>query len=237
MDTNDSQPTNQPLGRPLGMPPGTDEEQPMPKSRTITDPDEKQAAPQPTPTTPKTNKPQGASKRTWLIALIALLLAGGIGGGIYYFLSQKDSRTLDDDEEDMEMVDEDTDEDDMDDEDIDEDDTYVIEEKVEEEEEAEEEVAPQPTNRKLNLSGDADGYPLTLSLEITPDNRVSGTFNNETTGSTIQVSGSSSNGAIRLTGRGDRTTYTFRIVPEGHIYTGTLTKGNSKSQELHLVGR
>ena len=77
----------------------------------------------------------------------------------------------------MEMVDEDTDEDDMDDEDMDEDDTYVIEEKVEEEEEAEEEVAPQPTNRKLNLSGDADGYPLTLSLEITPDNRVSGTFN------------------------------------------------------------
>ena len=113
MDTNDSQPTNQPLGRPLGMPPGTDEEQPMPKSRTITDPDEKQVTPQPTPTTPKARKPQGASKRIWLIALIALLLAGGIGGGIYYFLSQKDSRTLDDDEEDMEMVDEDTDEDDM----------------------------------------------------------------------------------------------------------------------------
>ena len=233
MDTNDNQPTSQPLGRPLGMPPGIDEEQPMPESRTISDPDEKQATTQPTPPSPKAKNTKGTSKRTWLIALIALLLAGGIGGGIYYYLNQKDSRPLDDEEEDMELVDEADDEVDMDEEDTDEEDTYVIEE----EEEAEEEVAPQPTNRQLNLTGDADGYPLTLSLEITPDNHVSGTFNNETTGSTIQVSGSSSNGAIRLTGRGDHTTYTLRIVPEGHIYTGTLTKGNGKSQELHLVGK
>ena len=167
--------------------------------------------------------------------MIALLIAGCIGGGIYYFLSQKDSRSLNDDEEDTEMVDE---EEDMDDEeDMDkEDDTYIVEEADEEEEEAveEEKAEPaQPTTRRMNLSGDADGYPLALSLEIGPDNRVTGTFNDESTGNTTQVSGTMTNGSIRLTGRG----CTFRIAPEGHIYTGTLTKGNGKSQELHLVSR
>ena len=197
-------------------------------------------------------KPQGKSKLpTWLIALIALLIVGALAGGIYYFVSQKDEPTaVVDDEQDEDASEQDE-----------------AEANAEEAEEAEAPVArastreerttareerttareerttaseerttrpAAPQDQRLVLKGDADGYPLTLALEIGQNGHVSGTFTDETTGASTAVSGSSTtNGVMRLTGNN----ITLRIVPDGHIFTGTLGKGGSPSKELHLTAR
>jgi len=178
--------------------------------------------------------------RGWLIAAIALLVAAAIGGGVYYFLNQKDSRSHhdidEDDEDEIEMTD------DEDDEDMDEDDSFVIgrDDPDDEDEEDDEDDTPatDPNAPKpLNLTGDADGYPLSLTLEIGADGRVKGTYKNDTEETTIQVTGTQSGNAIYLAGTANRTTYTFRIMPEGRLYTGTIETDNGKSMELHLTAQ
>ena len=88
--------------------------------------------------------------------------------------------------------------------------------------------------RQIVLKGDADGYHLTLMLTINND-KVTGQYKNETSGTLMNVSGTYSNDAIHLTGHADNTTYTFRIVLEGHIYTGTFSSANGRSLQLHLT--
>ena len=184
----------------------------------------------------KLSKKKGG--RGWLIAAISLLVAAAIGGGIYYFLNQKDSRPHhdadEDDEDEIEMTD------DEDDEDMDEDDSFVIGRDDPDDEDADDEADTPATDpnapKPLKLTGDADGYPLTLTLEVSADGRVKGTYKNDTEETTIQVTGTQSGNAIYLTGNANRTTYTFRIAPEGRLYTGTIETG-SKTMELHLTAQ
>lgn len=208
---------------------------------------------------PQQGKPQGKSKLpTWLIALIALLIVGALAGGIYYFVSQKDEPTaVVDDEQDEDASEQDEDEATAEEAEeaeapvarasareerttAREERTTAREERTTAREErttAREERTTRPAapqDQRLVLKGDADGYPLTLALEIGQNGHVSGTFTDETTGASTAVSGSSTtNGVMRLTGNN----ITLRIVPDGHIFTGTLGKGGSPSKELHLTAR
>ena len=192
------------------------------------------------------SKPKKKDGRGWLIVAIALLVAAAIGGGIYYFMNQKDSRhhaDADEDEEETEIIDENE-------EDEDGDDDYVIGRDEDDEESDEEEnengdgneddgntPADNPNAPKpMTLSGDADGYPLTLTLEIAPDGHVTGTYKNESD-ATIRVTGNKPGDAIRLTGTANRITYTFRIMPEGRLYTGTIETSSGKNMELHLTAQ
>ena len=264
MDNNIDNP-HTPLGRPLGMPPGTNDEPQEPTSHVVGDPTEQStsAAPHSSPTSqqgiplqekpqqgrPMQGKPQGKSKLpTWLIALIALLIVGALAGGIYYFVSQKDEPTaVVDDEQDEDASEQDEDEATAEEAEAPvarastrEERTTAREERTTAREErttASEERTTRPAapqDQRLVLKGDADGYPLTLALEIGQNGHVSGTFTDETTGASTAVSGSSTtNGVMRLTGNN----ITLRIVPDGHIFTGTLGKGGSPSKELHLTAR
>ena len=206
------------------------------------------------PVPPKGEKKMDKGKKAWLIALIALLLAAGIGGGVYYFLSQKSNNTEMSDEEDEEEIDDD-DADEPDDtgdtEDADDPSDTDDTDGTEGTDDAEAQEAPSSTThiiteddvaaaishsstRKLVLKGDADGYLLTLTLETDANHKVTGTYHNETDGTTMNVTGTNDNGTIRLTGKKAGIIYTFRIVPEGNIFTGTLSTRN-KNRELHLT--
>jgi len=180
------------------------------------------------------SKPKKKGGRAWLIAAIALLVAAAIGAGVYYFTNQKDSRhhtDADEDEEDTEIMDED-------DEDEDEDDYVIGREDEDEDDEGSPSVEPDPNApQPLNLTGDADGYPLTLTLEVSADGRVRGTYKNDGEEPPIQVSGTKSGDAIHLTGAANNTTYTFRIRPEGRLYTGIVETSSGKSMELHLTAK
>jgi len=180
--------------------------------------------------------------------VIALLIAAGIGAGLYFLLGQQKGRSHDiedEEESDTEMNNENNLNEDDPERDSD-DDTYIVGGRDEDDENTEnnrnnsedEPVAPvQDPNapQALTLTGDADGYPLTLTLEIAANGKVKGSYKNGTDNTTIQVSGTKSGDAIQLTGRANRATYTFRIRPEGHLYIGTLNTSGGKSQELHLT--
>ena len=187
----------------------------------------------------KKKKPNG-TKTWWLVAMIVLLVAA-IGAGAYYFLSQDKSRThaFNDDEEETLLDDEDaTDEDTMEEEE----DAYDMRRHQQAtEEEAAEDDRPTPPApnangpQTLELKGDADGYPLTLSLQISANGRVTGSYKNLSAGTTMQLSGTKNGDAILLTGNADRTRYTFRIRPDGRLYVGTFEKAGGSTLELHLT--
>ena len=235
MDNSDNNlPQRPPLGRPLGIPLGDDTQE-----QTRFRPKDEPA------TQPVNGKPAKDGKgggRTWLIVLIVGLLLGGLGAGAYFLFGKDNKKSHADDEDDEETV-EDVEE--MDDEEeaaLDEDtydasaDVYEDEEQYAAPEEAEEavEVAAPVGPSQLVLNGDADGYPLRLELNIDGE-QVSGTYTNLTSGTTMNVSGTMAGGAIRLTGRADNTTYTFRIMPEGHLYVGTFSSAAGTTLELHLT--
>ena len=217
MDNYSDNTPGMPLGRPLGMPPETpDDGQATAAPEVPSHHDDTMETPRHVvPTALPRRQPKRKGGRTWLYVLAALLIAGGIVGGICYLLSQKDEPevVVVDDDEVTDVGEEDTDE------------------------PQEHATAPQlqrepvRQNRQLTLRGDADGFPLTLTLEMGQDNRVSGTYTNESTGTETAVSGSTTGGEIRLTGNG----YTLRIVPDGHIFTGTLSRGGAPDRELHLT--
>lgn len=185
-------------------------------------------------------KPKGG--HPWLWAAIALLVVAAVAGGIYYFTNQEKSRHhagIDDEDDEMETEDEDNHN--LDDEA--DDDTYVMgrEHNDEEEEEEEEEASAPPVRdanapQTLTLSGDADGYPLTLTLQVNANGRITGTYKDDSQGTTLQLSGTKAGDAMRLEGRSGQTTYTFRIVPDGRLFTGILNAGGA-SRELHLTER
>ena len=187
----------------------------------------------------KKKKPNG-TKTWWLVAMIVLLVAA-IGAGAYYFLSQDKSRThaFNDDEEETLLDDEDaTDEDTMEEEE----DAYDMRRHQQApEEEAADDDRPTPPApnangpQTLELKGDADGYPLTLSLQIGANGRVTGSYKNLSAGTTMQLSGTKNGDAILLTGNADRTRYTFRIRPDGRLYVGTFEKAGGSTLELHLT--
>ncbi|MBR3067822.1 MAG: hypothetical protein IKG77_08795 [Prevotella sp.] len=187
----------------------------------------------------KRKKTNGA-KTWWLVAMIVLLVAA-IGAGAYYFLSQDKSRphAFNDDEEETLLDDEDaTDEDTMEEEE----DAYDMRRHQQApEEEAAEDDRPTPPApnangpQTLELKGDADGYPLTLSLQINANGRVTGSYKNLSEGTTMQLSGTKNGDAILLTGNADRTRYTFRIRPDGRLYVGTFEKAGGSTLELHLT--
>ena len=187
----------------------------------------------------KRKKTNGA-KTWWLVAMIVLLVAA-IGAGAYYFLSQDKSRThaFNDDEEETLIDDEDaTDEDTMEEEE----DAYDMrrhQQATEEEAADDDRPTPPAPNangpQTLELKGDADGYPLTLSLQINANGRVTGSYKNLSAGTTMQLSGTKNGDAILLTGNADRTRYTFRIRPDGRLYVGTFEKAGGSTLELHLT--
>lgn len=273
MDTNDYQNQGTPLGQPIGTPQGTPPGPPPDMTQrgnetrpysmdedpgTVAADSSYEEATQMagSRTSSQRNQPKKKGSKTWLIALIALLVCAGIGAGVYFFLNQKSSRHSsddDDDDEDEEVVDEDDDDDD---------DAYDMNRRRGNGEETdrdrngdeEENNEGSTTNRRENtgnddegtpttptgpqqmvLAGDADGYPMTLTLTEGANGNLTGTYKNETSGVDMQVSGTKNNDVIALTGRGGGTTYSFRIVPEGHIYTGTLITGDGQKKELHLA--
>ncbi len=235
MDNNDNNlPQRPPLGRPLGTPLGDDlqEQTPFrPKEEPATQLNSDKPA-----------KHGGGGNRKWLIILIAVLLLGGLGAGAYFLFGQDNKKNhaddaVDTDEE--EMAEEAAEADDEEDGEY-ADDVYDASADVYEEEEAyaepdEPAMAEPPVGpRQLVLNGDADGYPLKLTLSIDGE-QVSGTYNNLTSGTTMTVSGTMADDVIRLTGRADNTTYTFRIKPEGHLYIGTFSSASGTTLELHLT--
>lgn len=187
----------------------------------------------------------------WTLIAVGILLIAGLGVGAYFFLN-RDSRPA------IVNNDDSFDEDENDDEMDEKDDAYAIDdEDITDEEPTSEDVpanepvannraaadiepvAPQPSannGRGIIMTGDADGYPLTLTLNIGADGNVSGIYKNEQ-GTEINVSGTESNGVINLRGRSNRGNCSFRIVPDGHIFTGTFTNAAGKRQELHLTSR
>ena len=255
-------PLGQPLGLPddAAATPTPPTEPIMPNEQTPpTEPiTPKEPEPQAAPDiTIEKKKDKPASKKNggkkWLIAmLVALVIAGG-GAAAYFFLYDKDSRTTkhDKDEEKDTDNDEDMDDDDdvyaIDDEDIngtgDNDNVYGTDDEDATVDEADNMTDTEPaatpstaddTQRSFTLTGDADGYPLTLNLTI-DNQQVSGTYKDETAGTTLNVSGQMGNDVIMLTGRSANKTYTFRIVPEGRIYTGTFSQTGGRTLELHLT--
>ena len=258
MDTENLSPTpsQTPLGQPLGMP--DDNSVPPTEPTTATEPTtptEPTAPTEPQPVSDitiekKKDKPAKKQKgrKGWLIAmLIALVIAGG-GAAAYFFIVDKDSHST---KKVKEAVDEDDDEDDDDIYPLDGDDingtgdgdnvfgtTGEDNTAAEPDNSTDQEPTATPpaddARHGLTLIGDADGYPLTLSLTI-DNEQVNGTYKDETTGTTVSVSGQKGNDVFMLTGRAANKTYTFRIVPEGRLYTGTLSQTGGRTLELHLT--
>ena len=86
---------------------------------------------------------------------------------------------------------------------------------------------------ELSLIGDADGFPLKLTLSIVNGN-VTGTYKNVNYGTTMTVRGTMVNNVISLEGVADQTIYTFKIIAEGENYTGTFGRVGGKTMKLHL---
>ena len=236
MDENSPSMTPPPLGRPLGSPLASS---PSPAD----EPDTQQTLRQPDAQSQQTiiSTPSRGKKpsdgRKWLILCLSLLVIAAISGGVYYFLNQKDTHAVDDGDDDMELAEED--EDVEDEQDADAKGTYTVREADEQPRRDEVPAAEHPTPPvapdKLFLSGDADGWKLTLSLQLHDGNRVTGTYTNIDAGTTMQLQGTLHDNQLTLTGTADHKNYKFTIVPEGHIYTGTLEPEGGLSQQLHLV--
>lgn len=180
----------------------------------------------------------------WALIALGIIVVAGLGVGAYFFLLRdKTPENVYDDEWDRNGYEEDADNDEGMVADESDDDAYAIQDEdlaTPDHQVADnsEPVAAQPVasgTRSIIMSGDADGYPLTLELNIEANGNVSGTYKNEQ-GTTLNVSGTESNGVISLRGRSNSGSFSFRIVPDGHIYTGTFSKGG-KNRELHLTAR
>lgn len=87
--------------------------------------------------------------------------------------------------------------------------------------------------KKLSLIGDADGFPLKLTLSIVNGN-VTGTYKNINYGTTMIVSGTMIDNVIYLEGKADQSNYTFQIIAKGGEYTGTFGKVGGRTMKLHL---
>ena len=193
------------------------------------------------PINPQPPKKKKGSALMWLLIAIGVLTLAAVGAALYFFLWRTPDtptpRTDFDEEE--EYIDESSD--------LDDDSAYDLSAEEEEgadddaaiEEPTEEEMEPQPISEavapQLNLTGDADGYPLSLQLNIGNDGRVTGEYNDLQNNRTVNVSGTKSGDVITLQGRGGGRTYNFRIVPTGRIYTGTLRTSSGQEKELHLT--
>lgn len=87
--------------------------------------------------------------------------------------------------------------------------------------------------KELFLIGDADGFPLELTLSIVNGN-VTGIYKNINYGTTMTVHGTIVDNVIYLEGAADNTNYEFQIIAEGENYTGTFGKAGGKKMNLHL---
>lgn len=215
--------TNQPLGTPLLSSPQPSVPQQQPSGGYASMP------PVP-PVTPEPPQGKGGHGKLWLIIVFCVLLIAGLGAGAYFlFFKEKPLPVYADFDADDNEEEFDADEDEV---------AAVADVDVEDEPAAPAATPVSPDEpRLLNLEGDADGYPLSLRLTIQPNGRVEGDYKNEQQGTIVRVSGTYSGGAMQLSGRLGRTTYTFRVRPDGHIYTGSFTTSTGKNLELHLVER
>lgn len=87
---------------------------------------------------------------------------------------------------------------------------------------------------QLELVGDADGFPLKLTLDINYK-EVTGMYKNVKYGTTMKVKGTIENGVIELTGSADLTTYVFHIVNEGDMFIGSFGRIDGKPLKLHFM--
>lgn len=87
--------------------------------------------------------------------------------------------------------------------------------------------------KELLLAGDADGFPLKLTLNIVNEN-VTGIYKNVNYGTTMTVRGTIVDNVIYLEGAADHTNYEFQIIAEGDNYTGTFGMVGGKKMKLHL---
>lgn len=86
---------------------------------------------------------------------------------------------------------------------------------------------------ELSLIGDADGFPLKLTLSIINEN-VTGIYKNVKYGTTMTVRGTMVDNVIYIEGAADHTNYEFQIIAEGENYTGTFGRVGGKKMKLHL---
>lgn len=86
---------------------------------------------------------------------------------------------------------------------------------------------------ELSLVGDADGFPLELTLSIV-DGYVSGLYRNVNHGITMKVTGTMNDNVISLEGTADNANYAFQIIDVGKYYTGTFGRVNGKKMKLYL---
>lgn len=87
--------------------------------------------------------------------------------------------------------------------------------------------------KEFSLIGDADGFPLKLTLSIVNEN-VTGIYKNVNYGTTMTVRGTMVDNVIYLEGTADHTNYEFQIIAEGENYTGTFGRVGGKKMKLHL---
>lgn len=80
---------------------------------------------------------------------------------------------------------------------------------------------------ELSLIGDADGFPLKLTLSIINEN-VTGIYKNVNYGTTMNVRGTMVDNVIYIEGAADHTNYEFQIIAEGENYTGTFGRVGGK---------
>lgn len=83
------------------------------------------------------------------------------------------------------------------------------------------------SEKELSLIGDADGFPLKLTLSIVNGN-VTGIYKNVNYGTTMTVRGTMVDNVIYLEGAADHTNYEFQIIAEGENYTGTFGRVGGK---------
>lgn len=203
---------------------------------------------QPEPPTVPVTPPQPPKKKgkglMWLFISLGVLLVAGLGAAAYFFLLREPARAdfADDDEGIVLVDDKDDSMDDADDYDMDDEetgDTGVDNDIIPAEEEEEEEQEPQQLfddDEYLLMTGDADGFPLSLRLHVDSNSNVSGQYKNEQQGTTMHVTGTRNDrGVITLRGREGSKIYTFSIAPSGHIYTGTFSSSSGQERELHLT--
>ena len=87
--------------------------------------------------------------------------------------------------------------------------------------------------KELSLIGDADGFPLKLTLNIV-NKKVTGIYKNVNYGTTMTVRGTMDDNVICLEGTADHTNYEFQIIANGENYTGTFGKVGGKKMKLNL---
>lgn len=85
---------------------------------------------------------------------------------------------------------------------------------------------------EFSLIGDADGFPLKLTLSVVNEN-VTGIYKNVTYGTTMTVRGTMVDNVIYLEGTADHTNYEFQIIAEDENYTGTFGRVGGKREKAY----